>query len=66
MRASQTFTISDVGRASQKRFLKAEDSYRFLLQNHFGGDLIKRERGRDLTQSYDESPYTHRKIQKAT
>ena len=25
-----------------------------------------REKGRDLTQSYDKSPYTHRKIQKAT
>ena len=24
------------------------------------------EKGRDLTQSYDKSPYTHRKIQKAT
>ena len=28
--------------------------------------LISREKGRDLTQSYDKSPYTHRKIQKAT
>ena len=26
----------------------------------------QREKGRDLTQSYDKSPYTHRKIQKAT
>ena len=25
-----------------------------------------REKGRDLTLSYDKSPYTHRKIQKAT
>ena len=25
-----------------------------------------REKGRDPTQSYDKSPYTHRKIQKAT
>ena len=25
-----------------------------------------REKGRDLTQSYDKSPYTDRKIQKAT
>ena len=25
-----------------------------------------REKGRDLTQSYDKRPYTHRKIQKAT
>ena len=24
------------------------------------------EKGRDLTQSYDKSPYTHRKTQKAT
>ena len=24
------------------------------------------EKGRDLTQSYDKSSYTHRKIQKAT
>ena len=27
---------------------------------------IKREKGRNLTQSYDKSPYTHRKVQKAT
>ena len=27
---------------------------------------MKRENGRDLTQSYDKSPYTDRKIQKAT
>ena len=25
-----------------------------------------REKGRDLTQSYDKSPYTHRQIQNAT
>ena len=25
-----------------------------------------REKGRDLTQTYDNSPYTHRKIPKAT
>ena len=29
-------------------------------------DIEVREKGRDLTQSYDKSPYTHRKIQKAT
>ena len=28
--------------------------------------LIIREKGTDLTQSYDKSPYTHRKIKKAT
>ena len=28
--------------------------------------VTHREKGRDLTQSYDKSPYTHRKIQKAT
>ena len=27
---------------------------------------ILREKGRDLTQSYNKNPYTHRKIQKAT
>ena len=27
---------------------------------------LQKEKGRDLTQSYDKSPYTHRKIQKAT
>ena len=27
---------------------------------------IRREKGRDLTQSCDKSPFTHRKIQKAT
>ena len=28
--------------------------------------IVLWEKGRDLTQSYDRSPYTHRKIQKAT
>ena len=28
--------------------------------------MIIREKGRDLTQSYDKSSYTYRKIQKAT
>ena len=27
---------------------------------------MKEKKERDLTQSYDKSPYTHRKIQKAT
>ena len=27
---------------------------------------VTREKGRDLTQSYDKSPYTHRKIQKTS
>ena len=26
--------------------------------------MNRREKGRDLTQSYDKNPYTHRKIQK--
>ena len=30
------------------------------------GITILKEKGRDLTQSYDKSPYTDRKIQKAT
>ena len=35
-------------------------------QNHnFNQSLLMREEGRDLTHSYDKSPYTHRKIQKA-
>ena len=29
-------------------------------------NCVVREKGRDLTQSYDKSPYTNRKIQKAT
>ena len=28
--------------------------------------ILVREKGRDLTQSYDKSPYTDRKIKKAT
>ena len=28
--------------------------------------FILKEKGRDLTQSYDKIPYTHRQIQKAT
>ena len=28
-------------------------------------NMMLREKGKDLTQSYDKSPYTHRKIQKA-
>ena len=27
---------------------------------------LKKKKGRDLTQSYEKSPYTHKKIQKAT
>ena len=44
--------------------------YMFILviePDHWS--LVKqseREKGRGLTQSYDKSPYTHRKIQKAT
>ena len=30
------------------------------------GMVFIREKGRDLTQSHDKSPYTHRKIQKAS
>ena len=33
----------------------------FALPSSF----LTREKERDLTQSYDKSPYTHRKIQKA-
>ena len=29
-------------------------------------NCTEREKGRDLTQSYDKSPYTDRKIQKST
>ena len=28
--------------------------------------IVLREKGRDLTKSYDKIPYTHRKIQKAS
>ena len=28
--------------------------------------LLNEKKGRDLTQSYDKSPYTHKKIQKPT
>ena len=31
-----------------------------------GGVKLRRWKGRDLTQSYGKSPYTHRKIQEAT
>ena len=34
---------------------------KFLLQS-----IEMRGKGRDLTQSYDKSPYTHRQIQKVT
>ena len=36
------------------------------LVGHISRTIAVRERGRDLTQSYDKRPYTHRKIQKAT
>ena len=29
-------------------------------------DWISREKGQDLTQSYDKTPYTHRKVKKAS
>ena len=34
--------------------------------NKYKRRLLLREKGRDLTQSCDKSPYTHRKIQQAT
>ena len=51
--------------------LKFEDySLKFKIQSlKFKENFlkfIKREKERDLTQSYDKSPYTLRKIQKAT
>ena len=32
----------------------------------FSRKATLKEKGRDLTQSYDKSPYTHRKIQKVS
>ena len=29
-------------------------------------NYLQREKGRDMTQSYDKSPYTQRKMQKAS
>ena len=39
-----------------------------LVLFHFGTCMCSNvdKKGRDLTQSYDKSPYTHRKIQKAS
>ena len=40
-----------------------------LLHDHryaVSNPHIFKKKGRDLTQSYDKSPYNHRKIQKAT
>ena len=61
---------------STRLFDKLEDNRHILLilkrklrsNNHKVCHLynIGREKGRDLTQSYDKSPYTHRKIQNAT
>ena len=38
----------------------------FELTTQLRMSQILREKGRDLTQCYDKSPFTHRKIQKAT
>ena len=43
---------------------KSENIFGLLISSILSKDL--REKGRDLTQSYEKSPYTHRKIQKAT
>ena len=36
-----------------------------VLSQRISGDFM-REKGGDMTQSYDKSPYTHRKIHQAT
>ena len=36
------------------------------IRNSPSDEDTKREKGRDLTRSYDKSPYIYRKIQKAT
>ena len=38
----------------------------WIHQNFVKTHFNLREKGRDLTKSYDKSPYTHRKILKAT
>ena len=40
--------------------------YKFRRKTPLPWIKSSRETGRDLAQSYDKSPYTHRKIQKAT
>ena len=37
-----------------------------VVKSLFQRNLVWREKGRDLTQSYEKSPYTHRQIQNAT
>ena len=51
-----------------KRQIKQKTAWSFLFEVLVActSGPILREKGRDLTQSYDKSPYTHRKIQKAT
>ena len=39
--------------------------FRYKTRKQFTNCII-REKGRDLTQPCDKSPYAHRKIQKAT
>ena len=48
--------------------LKKNAQYNFLDPSYKSLMQSQREKGRDLaqSQSYDKSPYTHRKIQKAT
>ena len=46
--------------------LHLPNNMKISLYDEDRDDLHVREKGRDLTQSYDKSPYTHRKIQKAS
>ena len=45
------------GRSKRQRTLNAAGTKHILM-------IICQRKGRGLTQSYDKSPYTHRKIQK--
>ena len=59
-----TLTLTDVDLDSNKWFGLAFILWRAPINSYMY--LLWREKGRDLTKSYDKSPYTHRKIQNAT
>ena len=55
-------------RRNKRECIYSRTSPKFVITNdllHTNKQVNVRKKGRELTQSYDKSPYTHRKIQNA-
>ena len=63
---SFSFYVTDFSSLNYMQLISIKVSILWNAKLTFTQSIKEREKGRDLTQSYDKSPYTHRKIQKAT